>query len=642
MPRVRLQLGDGARVSVLLKYLHPAQYIQSKYINFQNNLRLENCLVIRQEAKTVSRRQQNCVVLHHEHFKDGETFVEVHAVQRWVQVQSEGPRDRFFNNPQVLDSNEAVPQEVQEQVRLPDEAVEMAERSFVDPLSLNQLGPSLMIDDDNEPAPENVPNNNSNANIQFFEWGINGNICNRMQTGATKVRARILNFLQEVRPTTLQLFELLFPKSFVIDVMLKKMNEQVTQQITYGEFLRFIGLWFLMATTHFDRRNDFWSTQPPDPFHGVLLRFNDWMSRARFEEIVSALQYTDEQPPAYLDKFWEVCQMLDAFNNNMQAQFRPSWISCIDESMSKWVSQYSCPGFMLVPQKPWPCGNKYHTISCGETEILYRLDLVEGKDEPRERPPKKYSEYGKTVGCMLRLAEPLFSSSFVVVMDSGFCILQGLIELLKRGVFASALIKKRRYWPKFIDGDKIIEHFESREVGDIDSWPGVLDNEKFSIMALKEPDYVMIVMTTYGSLRRMGKENKRVYLVNGDRRAKTFQYPEVIANHFTYRDSVDANNRDRMFPIALEETWKTTRWATRVFQFILALTEVNVRRAQVRIYGEPTASQQSFRRELARQLIFNPYLTPEPLNGVNLRPRLTRHGHALISIPCFKKFDKTG
>jgi len=43
-----------------------------------------------------------------------------------------------------------------------------------------------MINDDNEPAPENVPNNNSNANIQFFKWGMNGNICNWMQTGATK------------------------------------------------------------------------------------------------------------------------------------------------------------------------------------------------------------------------------------------------------------------------------------------------------------------------------------------------------------------------------------------------------------------------------------------------------------------------
>jgi len=170
--------------------------------------------------------------------------------------------------------------------------------------------------------------------------------------------------------------------------MLKAMNETVTQQITYGKFLWSIGLWFLLATMKFDHQNDFWSMQPPNPFHGVMLQFNDWMSRARFEEIISALQYMDEKPSAYLDKFWEVHQMLDTFNNNMQAHCCPSWVSCIDESMSKWVSQYSCPGFMLVPWQPWPCGNEYHTISCGKTEILYQLDLVEGKDKPHEQPPK--------------------------------------------------------------------------------------------------------------------------------------------------------------------------------------------------------------------------------------------------------------
>jgi len=57
----------------------------------------------------VSCRQQNCIVLHHEQFKDGKTFVDVHAAQDWVQVQSKGPRDHFLNNPQALDSNEGAP-----------------------------------------------------------------------------------------------------------------------------------------------------------------------------------------------------------------------------------------------------------------------------------------------------------------------------------------------------------------------------------------------------------------------------------------------------------------------------------------------------------------------------------------------------
>ena len=52
--------------------------------------------------------------------------------------------------------------------------------------------------------------------------------------------------------------------------------------------------------------------------------------------------------------------MLHMWNKHMGANFSLSWINCIDKSMSKWVNEFSCPGFMFVPQKPWPFGNEYH------------------------------------------------------------------------------------------------------------------------------------------------------------------------------------------------------------------------------------------------------------------------------------------
>ena len=52
----------------------------------------------------------------------------------------------------------------------------------------------------------------------------------------------------------------------------------------------------------------------------------------------------------------------------------------MDESMSIWTSKFSCPGWIFVPRKPHLMGNKYHTICCGQTQILYQLELVEGKD----------------------------------------------------------------------------------------------------------------------------------------------------------------------------------------------------------------------------------------------------------------------
>ena len=49
------------------------------------------------------------------------------------------------------------------------------------------------------------------------------------------------------------------------------------------------------------------------------------MSRKRFEAILQALTYTDRQPPTFIDKFWEVRQMLEAWGENMQQTFTPGY-----------------------------------------------------------------------------------------------------------------------------------------------------------------------------------------------------------------------------------------------------------------------------------------------------------------------------
>ena len=74
------------------------------------------------------------------------------------------------------------------------------------------------------------------------------------------------------------------------------------------------------------------------------------------------------------------------------------------------------------------------------------MELVEGKDSPSEIIPK-YNNQGKTVGLLLRVLEPIFTRGNVVILDSGFCVLKGIVELKKRGVYASALIKNGSIGP---------------------------------------------------------------------------------------------------------------------------------------------------------------------------------------------------
>ena len=52
-----------------------------------------------------------------------------------------------------------------------------------------------------------------------------------------------------------------------------------------------------------------------------------------------------------------------------------SWINVLDEIMMEWFNKYA-HGFMCVGRKPDPFGNERHTICCGFTRILWRVQIV--------------------------------------------------------------------------------------------------------------------------------------------------------------------------------------------------------------------------------------------------------------------------
>ena len=62
-----------------------------------------------------------------------------------------------------------------------------------------------------------------------------------------------------------------------------------------------------------------------------------------------------------------------------------------------------------------------------------------------------------------------------MVLDSGFCVVKGIVELRKRSLFACLLIKikKQQYWPALVAGGAIQQYFNGWEVGDIDAAAGM-------------------------------------------------------------------------------------------------------------------------------------------------------------------------
>ena len=125
---------------------------------------------------------------------------------------------------------------------------------------------------------------------------------------------------------------------------------------------------------------------------------------------------------------------------------------------------------------------------------------------------------------------------------------------------------------------------------------------------MKEPDYVTMFMTTYGTLGEVSHQKKQHYLENGVKHVKTFQYPEVVHNHYKYRDVIDNHNGLRMHPISMEETRMTMQLPNRVFCFLLAVTMVNVQNAATYFLNKPKIDSLQSRRLIAEGLINNEYL----------------------------------
>ena len=144
----------------------------------------------------------------------------------------------------------------------------------------------------------------------------------------------------------------------------------------------------------------------------------------------------------------------------------------------------------------------------------------------------------------------------------------------------------------------------------------------------------MMLMSSYGTLSEYG-EKRRHFKVNGEKHEKTIKYPEVVHNHYKYRDCIDNHNSQRMHPLSMEETWMTTHWHNRVFCFLLALTMVNVQNAANYFAKTPKMDCLSARRLIAKQLINNKYLRSQTMP--KKRKKRGSIQHSLVMIPVYKK-----
>ena len=128
--------------------------------------------------------------------------------------------------------------------------------------------------------------------------------------------------------------------------------------------------------------------------------------------------------------------MVKALNDHMNSIFLASWAIYFDESVSIWHSRWTCPGWICFNQNPHPFENDWHN-SCAEfSSILFVVELIEDKFHPRQDGTLEFEALrGKTVGLLLFMMKSYFSTVRYVIIDSGFCVLKGFIQLKKKGIF---------------------------------------------------------------------------------------------------------------------------------------------------------------------------------------------------------------
>jgi hypothetical protein len=79
---------------------------------------------------------------------------------------------------------------------------------------------------------------------------------------------------------------------------------------------------------------------------------------------------------------------------------RISYISCLEELMSRCTNPFSCQGYIYMPGKLHQFGDEYYSVPCGLIRKMWAIKLVKSKDGPNGA--KQYDDCGgKTVGLLL-------------------------------------------------------------------------------------------------------------------------------------------------------------------------------------------------------------------------------------------------
>ena len=322
------------KVYILVSRLHPKNLISEENANYTKTDKAEGLVVVSEGPKSIRQEEKVVIVFRHPPKSDLKEEFECWAIHHFAHVMEERNEEDVFTsssdgysnnsggvgvaqpNPNIMrNPTQHNPEDAPTNETVPTEVVQLFESnsSTLDSDNANLVWQILpgMVDGDNQPLPENIPTPAKEAQDapQFFSTWEHSGDCYCCLAGGRKHKAH-LSLYADVKPTIQQLFEMFFFKQYVEGIIIPQTNlclqKEKHRPVSYGEFLCWLGLWFLMSTINGPDHNDFWSVGEVDCFIGAPLRLGSFMSRKWFEAILKALAITARQPPSFRDRFWEV------------------------------------------------------------------------------------------------------------------------------------------------------------------------------------------------------------------------------------------------------------------------------------------------------------------------------------------------
>lgn len=431
----------------------------------------------------------------------------------------------------------------------------------------------------------------------------------------SKEKARLVNYREVDFLTKLALFKIFSPTKFITETLIPATNEelkvQLLEEMKEGEFYGWLGLWFIIQLNPGYSTKDFFSLKNRTVFWNPPY-LGGYMSGKRFLKITECIRFQKrEESPRYRDKFFYVREMINSFNDNMTFAFSASWLVCVDESMVVFYNKYA-PGWIAVKRKPHPLGNEYHTVACCESKIIFFMELVEGKDKPKEGAHSEAQfekDFGSKIAALVvRMTTPIWGSGRAVLLDSGFGYIPSVVQLKNKGLYATAVIKKKRAWPKHTQAEDAIQEMVGKDVGTIRVRRGryktSFGEEQIYLVALADSLHTSLMLSNWATTRRTGDDKYRRVGNN----VVTFQYGEVQTHYYFGRHAVDDNNNNRQGCLSFEDVFVPKDWNKRQFGFIISVSQVNAFLAYnyfIAKEKEKEITKAEFVRDLAKELVTN-------------------------------------